>query len=336
MELNKILKNNMRGQLFTLTTLLFFILMISVLFSFALLSTQYYTQQQNTVLSSGAISLITLINSTAKTFGVAASKQAIAVLSYYEYNATLRKGNFIENTSKYLSYLIENGILPNAPVGSSGSTYVKVGMGSLTFYNYNLSFMNSYAQLGLQSINETNFVISQTSPYSITISYTENIRINQTADVSNYSLPISFNVNISNEPDLFYAQQNILRNIQFGNMQNLTSIITGSFAKYGNFSKMSYGTVVYTGGNGCPSYSASQEASMILVANQLSNINTCANNFAGLIMNITGLQTTQPFLTYSSNILLKNYFKTGQSILLYGPSLESLNIQNLISSISKL
>ena len=124
MELREFFKNTLyngskRAQLFTLTTLIFFILMLSVFFSFAIISTQYYEQQQSVSLSTGAINLITPLNSTASAFGNAAAHQALSVLTYYEYNASLRKGNLISNFSEYLSYLMENGILPNVPQGTS-------------------------------------------------------------------------------------------------------------------------------------------------------------------------------------------------------------------------
>ena len=339
MELREFFKNTLyngskRAQLFTLTTLIFFILMLSVFFSFAIISTQYYEQQQSVSLSTGAINLITPLNSTASAFGNAAAHQALSVLTYYEYNASLRKGNLISNFSEYLSYLMENGILPNVPQGTSPYTYLKTAMGNLTFYDYNSSIIASYSQLGLQSINETNLAVYQSTSSVLTISYLENIIINQTGDVSKYSIPITINISLTNQPDLFYIEQGIIRYIKFGNIQNLTSVLANSQAEYGSTAYSSYGTVVYVANNGCPSYTPQQESSIILVANQLSNINTCANNFAGVITNVTGVSTQSPYLIYSSNIILSKYFATGQNIELYGPEREALNLQNLITAAS--
>ena len=331
---DKILKTSMKGQLFTLTTLILFILMLSVLFSFVIINTQYYSQQQSIALSTGAINLILPLNSTSTVFGSTAERQALSVLAFYEYNSSLRHGNFISNQSLYLSYLLKNGTLPNVQKGTIAASYLKTAMGNLTFFNYNRTLMKLYSQLGLQSINETNILISQSSPYALSLSYIENIVINQTGDISKYSFPITATINITGMPDLLSAQQGVIRYIHPGNIQNLTFIITGSPAISGSLDRMAYDTVLYDGNSGCPSYTLSQESSIILVTNTLSNSELCGNDFAGFILNITGFTPTVPYLIYSQNTILARSFKTGQNILIYGPSLEALNIQNLISAVS--
>ena len=331
---DKLLKTSMKGQLFTLTTLILFILMLSVLFSFVIINTQYYSQQQSIALSSGAINLVLPLNASSTVFGSTAERQALSVLAFYEYNSSLRHGNFISNQTLYLSYLLKNATLPNVQKGTTAASYLKVAMGNLTFYDYNQTLMKLYSQLGLQSINETNIAISQSSPYTLTLSYIENVVINQTGDISRYSFPITATINLTGMPDLLLAQQGIIRYIHPGNIQNLTSIITGGPAISGSLTGIAYDTILYDVNPTCPTYTLSQESSLILVTNTLSNSEYCTNDFAGFVLNITGFTSTGPYLIYSQNTILSRTFKTGQNILIYGPSLEALNIQNLISAVS--
>ncbi|MEM0200831.1 MAG: LamG domain-containing protein [Candidatus Micrarchaeaceae archaeon] len=327
-------KSSKKGQLFTLTTLILFILMLSVLFSFVFIETQYYSQQQNIAISSGQLNILQSINTTAREFGSDSSKQALSVLSYYEYNASMRNDNFINNLTLYLHYLISNGTLPNVKSNSPSAAYLSNAMGNLTFSQYNQSLVNYYSSLGIQSVNETNFQISQSNPYTLSLNYIENIIFNQTGIPSKYTLPVNININLTGKYDLFYLQQGILRNINFANINNQTQVITGGYAVSGSNFGEQYGTVVLVTDNSCPSYTTAEESSMILVANQLSGLSSCYNNFEGVITNQSENFLTIPYLIYSQNTVLTNYFLNGTNIELYPKQLEALNIQNLINSVS--
>ncbi len=327
------LKGSKKAQLFTLTTLILFIVMLSVLFSFVFIEIQYSTQQQNVATSSGQINIISSINTTAREFGLASAQQALSVLSYYEYNSTLRHDNFINNFTLYMYSLMSNAVLPNVQSGIPAN-YLINSMGNLTFSQYNSSLINYFSSLGIQSVNETKFKISQVSTYTLSISYIENIIFNQTGTPSEYSIPINVTFNITGEPDLFYLQQGVVRNIQFANINNQTQLITGSYANTGSNYGEAYGTVVFVNTNTCPLYTAPEESSMILVANQLSGLSSCDDNFEGIITNQTGFTSSIPYIVYSQNTVLNNYFSNGTNIELYPKQLEALNIQNLIHSIS--
>ena len=326
-------KGSKKGQLFTLTTLILFILMLSVLFSFVFIEIQYSTQQQNVAISSGQVNIISSINTTAREFGLASAQQALLVLSYYEYNSSLRHDNFVSNFTNYMYSLMSTAMLPNVQSGTPAN-YLINGMGNLTFSQYNSSLVNYYSSLGIQSVNETKFKISQVSTYKLSISYLENIIFNQTGTPSVYSIPVNVTFNLTGKPDLFYSQQGIIRDIKFSNIHNQTQLITGSYANTGSNYGESYGTVVFVNTNSCPSYTASEESSMILVANQLSGLSSCDSNFQGIITNQTGFTSSIPYIVYSQNTVLENYFLNGTNVELYPKQLEALNIQNLIKSVS--
>ncbi|MGC8479646.1 MAG: LamG-like jellyroll fold domain-containing protein [Candidatus Micrarchaeia archaeon] len=334
MELDKkLIKNGgKKAQLFTLTTLVLFTLMLSVFFSFIYIETQYYQQQQSISISSGEINIATSINTTSNIFGEKATKQALSVLAYYEYNPSLRHGNFISNLTLFMHSLISNAILPNTQEDSFSANYLVQSMGNLTFYQYNKTLINNYASIGLDSVNETNFLVTQSSPFVLQISYLENLVFNQTGTPSIYSIPVNISINITNEPDLFYIQQGIIRNVKEGNINNLTSLITNSYASSGSNYGSSYGTVALVTNNQCPGYTSEEESSMILVANQLSNLNLCLNNFGGLITNESGYTPIEPYLIYPVNIILSKYFQNNTNVEVYPEQLEALNIQNLITA----
>ncbi len=319
----------------SLTVLLALILILAELFSFVVIGIQYSNIAQSTFQSKSSVSLIASLRQDAPQSGSASLKGALATLAYYEYNASLRKGNLIQNTAQYLQYLMTNAMLPNVAAGSVAANYLKRSMYNLTFTAYNALLVSNYSGAGLQSVTENGLRITQQSPYSINVSYTENVNISTGGLASLYSLPISFSVPINNTPDLFYDQQGILRYMHFVNPSNLTSLVAGTFASSGNSLTYAYGTVYYSSGTSCPSLTASTESNIILVMPNIGSLSGCENSFMGFITNsITSISPTVPYLVYSQNVILSNYFVSGQSVLLYGPQLSTLNIENLRQAIS--
>ncbi len=335
MEIKSFSKGSVKGQLMTLTVLLALILILAELFSFVVIDTQYNNVAQSTFLSRSSSSLISSLKQNAPQFGRESLSAALVTLTYYEYNASLRKGNLIANTTKYLQYLMTNGILPNVQSGSLSANYLIRSMGNLTFQAYNSNVISNFSQAGLQSITENELSISQNIPYVLNVSYVENVNISVGGISSIYSMPVKFSVPLNNTPDLFYAQQGILRYIHFVNPSNLTSLVTGTYASSGNTLAYAYGTVYYSSGTSCPSLSSTIESNTILVMPNAGSLSGCENSFGGFITNsIAPISPTVPYLVYSQNVVLSNYFITGQGALLYGPQLSTLNIENLRQAIS--
>ncbi len=324
-----------KAQLMSLTALLILILILAELFSFVFIDIQYNNIAQSSTLSEASINLAGSLRQNAAQFGSASASEALAVLSYYEYNATLRKGNFISNTGIYLRYLMTNGTLPGVPVGSPPANYLSSAMHGYTFKSYNLLTLSNFSKDGLYSIAENSLNITQQSPYSINVSYVENININYSSIVSQYSIPVKFSVSLNGTPDLYYAQEGVLHYINFANLTGITSLTAGTYANSGSQYNFAYGTVYYYSGSTCPSLSSGVANTIILVMPNTGSLSGCENSFAGFITNSS--MTTSPnvpYLIYSQNVILSNYFITGAGVLLYGPQLSAINVEALRQAIS--
>ena len=318
-----------KAQMMSLTVLLILILILAEFFSFVVVGILNSNIAQSTFLSRTSSSVISMLKQSAPEFGSASAKTALATLSYYEYDAAFRGDNFIANTSEYLGYLMTNGMLPKVAPGSAAANYLKESMGNLTFKAYNSLLISNFSGAGLQAVNESSVSITQQVPYALNVSYTETINISVGGLASLYSFPVSFSVPINNTPDLFYAQQGIMRYIRFSALSNLTSLIANKHARTGNVLAYAYGTVYYAPGSSCPALAAGVSQNTILVSNAVPSAN-CENSFAGFITNtMLSAMPTVPYLVYANSIILSSYFTTGQSALLYGPQLSALNIENL-------
>jgi hypothetical protein len=322
-----------KAQLMSLTVLLILLLILAELFSFVVIGIQYNNIAQSTVLSRSSTSLVSSLKQSSSQFAEYSAQTALSVLSYYEYNSTLRKDNFITNTSEYLSYLITNGTLPKVTQGSIAANYLNHAMGNMTFQSYNALLLSNFSGSGLYSINESKITISQQNPYYINVSFVENIGISQSGAISQYSLPITASVPINGTPDLYYAQKGILRYINITGLQNLTSLITGEHAVKGNIFAFAYGPVYYA--TSCPSLTSGTYGTLIFVTPNAISLGTCGNVFAGVITNNTSsIPPSVPYLIYPKSTILSKSFTTGKSVLIYGPQLSALNIEALRQAVA--
>ncbi|MDE1849956.1 MAG: hypothetical protein KGI00_04480 [Candidatus Micrarchaeota archaeon] len=326
----------MKAQFMSIAVLVIFILMLSEVILLISLQISYDKLQQSSSLTSTSNNYASLISKSANGFGKASLSAALNTLFKYEYNSTMRKGNFISSFNTYMVSLVTNGTVPNVVAGSGTANTIKGYMGNATFLAYNANLARS---LGIASgninVTETKPIITQLSPYTLSMTYTETVSINNSGTYLTYPVTVNASISLNGTPDLYYAQQGVLRYIRFSNMSNLSSVIGNAYATNGSYS-FAYGTLykVAAGASSCPTASNS----LILFTVNAVNLHGCENNFGGLITyggtNTITEAPTVPYLFYppSSNAL--NSFKNGQSVLLYGPSLSTLNIENLRSNIS--
>ncbi len=332
---------NSKGQLMTLIMLVVFILMLAELFAFALLNISSNSIAQSLTVSSSSANYGSLFKLSANNFASASLSRAISTLATYESTPAYRKANLISNTSQYLSYLVTNGVLPNDTSG-----YPQNAMGNLTLKLYNLSVANVIGFVAQSvAVNETQPIIFQTDPYHVRASYIENIAVNSSGNNYMYTIPVNVSVPLNGTPDLFYAQQGITSQIRFANIGNLTSVVGGATAYSGNALTYSYGTVYWlsssaSSGATCAQVpaglsAASASGNIILATYNAIGLETCENNYAGLIAYIapTTLPTV-PYLIYPSSSNLLRYMPSGMKVLLYGPALETLNIEALRSAVT--
>ncbi|MDE1851200.1 MAG: hypothetical protein KGH69_00740 [Candidatus Micrarchaeota archaeon] len=327
----------MKAQFMSIAVLVIFILMLAEVILLITLQVGYDKLQQSNSFTSTSNNYASLITRNANDFGKASLSSALNTLFKYEYNSTMRKGNFISSFSVYMASLMVNGTLPNVIPGSATANTIKSYMGNAMFLTYN---SNLAASLGIAvtniNVTQTKPVITQFGPYTLSATYTETVRINNSGTYLTYKVPVNATIPLNNTPDLFYAQQGILRYIRFSNMSNLSSVTGNAYATNGSYS-FAYGTLykLAAGASSCPSTASN---SIILFTVNAMKLNKCENNFGGLITyggaNMITETPTVPYLFYNPSSNALNSFQNGQGVLLYGPSLATYNIDNLRSNIS--
>jgi len=346
-------KRSRKGFLMTVLVVVLFTLMIAELLIFTLLNISYNKIQQSSLLVSSSVNYASSLISSSQAFAAASLSKALSTLTSYEYNASIRKGNFVSNLSQYLSYLIVNGTLPNVAPNSLAANALAMWMGNATFKAYNASIINNIRPSPLAvKISESKPIIYQTSPYNLSVSYVENVSIATPSGIQNYSIPVSASIPLNGTYDLFYAQQGVQRPIRFSSINNLTSVVGGTYATYGNSSSNAfiYGIVLHVpSGVTCTSLSSNVPSwantaplnkSIILAtpnANLITNATcTIANKFGGLVtysINSISSPPNIPWLQYSSSTNILNYIPNGTKVLLYGPGMDLLNIEGLRNAI---
>jgi len=348
-----VINKNRKGFLMTVLVVVLFTLMIAELLIFTLLNISYNKIQQSSLLASSSVNYASSLISSSQAFAAASLSRALSALTSYEYNASMRKGNFVSNLSQYLSYLIVNGTLPNVAPNSLAANALAMWMGNATFVAYDASIINNIRPSPLAvRISESKPIIYQTSPYNLSISYVENVSIATPSGTQNYSIPVSASIPLNGTYDLFYAQQGVQRPIRFSSINNLTSVVGSAYATYGNSSSNAfiYGIVLHVpSGVTCTSLSSNVPSwantaplnkSIILAtpnANLITNATcTIANKFGGLVtysINSISSPPNIPWLQYSSSTNILNYIPNGTKVLLYGPGMDLLNIEGLRNAI---
>ncbi|MDE1762226.1 MAG: LamG domain-containing protein [Candidatus Micrarchaeota archaeon] len=352
------MKTGKRGLFMTILILVLFFLILGELFSFALLTMSYNGADQSSVLASSSLNYGKSLQASTGTFANASLGRALYTLANYEFNATMRKGNLISNTSQYLAYLMVNGTLPNVPANSIPANYLSKSMGNLTLRSYNSSVASLFGSSSVKiAINQTKVVIFQQNPYSLSASYVENAALNSTSGRFSYQIPVSATILLNGTPDLYYYQQGIARNVRFGQLSSLTSVIGGVNASNGNYLGSVYGPVyvVPTGAAGLtcaslssmvssnvPAFSFAPYNQMLILAtsNAVGITNggsgpNCVNQYGGLItygINSISSPPAVPWLSYPSASGIVGNLVSGQQVLIFGNTLSAYSIQNLISA----
>ena len=333
MEIKNILGRSSKGQLMTILVLIMFLLMLSALFAFALIGINANSASQSLSASLSSTNYGALLRQSANTFAKESASRALIVLANYEYNPSLRKGNFISGFGAYASNLMVSGTLPGDTSG-----YPQNAMGSLTFNSYNAQLAG---QIGLGQnviISETTPVFFQTDPYHLRVSYAENVTLTASGSRYNYAIPVNATISLNNTPDLFYAQQGVLRTVKFASLGNLTSQMGGVYASSGNTVGFAYGTVDVIPGSTstCPSAPfSSNPMNVIIATSNAMGLSSCIGSYAGLIT--TQLPTSGysaiPYLVYTSAAYGSMNLYSGMKVLLYGPGMDTLSVEGLRNAV---
>lgn len=341
------LKKNSKGQLMTITVLVFVLLMVSALLLFVIVNISYDNIFQSVTLKSSSTDYGLILQRSADAFAKGSGTAALKTLFEYEYNASMRHANLISNFSEFMQYLIVNGTLPNVPANTPDANAILAMMSNSTLRYYNIDVS---ALVGIGSsevtVKETKPIISQQYPYSISIQYNEYVSLNTSSGIFSFAIPVNASVPINNTPDLFYAQQGIYKPVSFGSIDSLATIVGNSYANSGNTSSFSYGTAYVIPSpsscsiSGIPSAlnSPPYSSSLIIVTSNAFSITAPGCNlldgYAGLITQEVDIPPAVPYLVFPSSSNTLSYIQTGGRYLLYGPSLDVLNISGLVSAAS--
>lgn len=336
------MQKSSKAQLITILVLVLFLLMVTLLFSFVVININTNNLAQSLAVSSSSSNYGDTLTLSAGQFAKSSLSGALSTLATYEMTPSLRKGNLISNFSMFMSQLTVNGIIFNDTSG-----YPQNAMMNLTFSAYNASIAR---MLGFASqnviINESRPVVFQPDPYHLGIRYAENVAINASGNVYQFNIPVNISISLNNSPDLFYAQQGILRAVKFASINNLTIFMQNVSAVSGNLVGYAYGplyTVPSSAGSSatCPlpglpygSLASLQESTIIVTYNAL-NLGSCINGYGGLVTYVAPTSTpTVPFLVYAASSNILSTLPNGEHVLLYGPNLHLTYIENLRNAIS--
>ncbi len=347
----------MKAQLMTISVLVLFILMLAELIIFVTLTNGYNGLSQAYSQQKGVSNYASFVYSSSHQFAAASLNASIFALASYEnmtnyhYSPVLSAVRFtdlITNSSAYLAQIMMNGTVPNEQgyltynLFGTGNNYVAPQFFKnyyLDLFYYNASIEGS-PPLGVSNviISQTRPQIYQTSSYSISVRYTEYLKFNQSGTIYAYTFPINATVPLNNTPDLLYAQEGIIRYIHFANISGLITPIGEAQAINGTTNLFSYGTILNYGSNTiCPSSNSLISSQIIFTVDSANSINCNGSSFGGIISYSSPSASAPDYVPYlnfqKSSGYIQNSLITGDSALLYGPSLSVLNISGLRKAI---
>lgn len=327
-----IAKGSAKAQMMTLAVLLIFILMIAELFSFVLLNISYGNIIQSSALSTSSSGIGQQLRNGADYFAYKSLQNAIYTLSSYESTPSLRKDNFIPNATFYIESLMVDGNIPGSNLYYTNDTNWTTGMmGGLTLQDYNTSLFHSLnSSTRVLLINETTPVLYQSSPTTLSVKYIENVVLNASGSIYNFTIPVSATIDLNGTSDILSAERGINLPIRFGSLGRLALPI-GPSALSGNVLAYDYGTVLVlpSGASSCPTLPSASE--YILAVPNAGTLGPCVNNFGGVITYSDASAPSVPYLVYSASSNVISLLHNGTNVLLYGPSLYTLNINNMIN-----
>ena len=339
----------------TISVLVLFILMLAELVIFITLSTGYSSLSQAYSQQSNVLTYRSYLASTSKVFASEAVREALFSLAYYEESLNAgaitdyaRETDLITNSSEYIAYIIKNASVPNADIfltyngygpGINEYTYGVIGdYFVLSYFNDSVEAAPPFGASGI-IINESMPQVYQSSPYNLSVKYTEYISFNMSGTRYKFVIPVNATASLNGTPDLYYAQRGVQRLINFANVSSLVNNVGNAEALNGTTSLFSYGSVLDYGSNTlCPSNNGLITSQIIFATSDAQNINCNGSVFGGIISYNSPSATPANYVAYLNYPVSSNYISnainTGQSVLLYGPSLSTLSTQGLISAIN--
>ncbi len=316
-----------KGILLTLVTIVLFVLMLAELITYVVININYSNlgTAASVTLSTGAFTQS--LGSGTSSFMHDSLRRALNALVYYEGNAMLRKGNFVNNTALELESLMNNGTI-------YGSNVMNGYMNGYTLANFTKSLVLKAANqnMGL-SINNASLSVYQDSPFALNVSYTALAVLNSTEGTITYPIHAKGSISLNGTMDLYSVESENPQQINVMN-NSLVTIVGNTRAVSGSKSTFMfvYGTLlVEPSGIVCSSIPAQyRNINYILATSNAADVNQSVCNMGGLVTNVTNSSTPlKPYLVYSNSANIFNYLQNGTKVLLSGSSLSLLNMSGL-------
>jgi hypothetical protein len=324
------INSSKKGILFTLVTIILFLLMLGELITYIIININYnnLSTSASVILDSG--SFAQSASAGASAFLHDSLRTSLNALIYYESNPSLRKDYFVNNTALVLKSLINNGTI-------LGNTILKGYMGNSTMSSFlaSLKTQAAYQNLNLNIANGT-LAVYQGSPFTLNASFTALAIVNSSQGTFTYPIKAQASISLNGTADLYEVESANPQQIRVMN-NTLVTVVGNTRAAYGSNSPFmfDYGTIlVESSGISCASVpSQYMNSNYILATSSATAINQSVCNMGGLVTYTPNTITPlKPYLVYSPSSNIFNYLQNGTKLLLSGSSLSLLNISGLKSA----
>lgn len=317
-----------KGILFTLVTIILFLLMLSELIIYVVININYnsVSTSASVILNSGAFSQT--VSAGFAAFLHDSLGRSLSALTRFESTPSLRGDYFVNSTALALASLMKNGTI-------LGNTVMEGYMGNSTLSYFVNSIESQALQQNLElSITNSTLSIYQSSPFSINASYTALAIINSSQGTFTYPLNAKASVSLNGTTDLLSAEEANPTQIGASFDYPSATVAGGVTASEGSTSPFmfDYGTILLEpSGITCTSVpSQYRNLNYILATPSAINVNQSVCNMGGLVTYTPNSTTPlKPYLVYSSSSNLFNYLQNGTKLLLSGENLEMLNMSPL-------
>jgi hypothetical protein len=324
-----------KGVLLTLLTLVLFMVMVAELITYVQLNYSYNSFLLGSSQAQSSYYLIGEIQGGAALVLREGLTNALNALAVYESTPSLRREYFVNNTQMELQSLMLTGNVYNG-VGYSNS--VIRYMGNATILSYISSLQAAAKQSNVQlSLKNSTINIFQTSPFSVSASYSSLVYVNSSAGRFVYPLTVNVTVPLNGTLDLQAARIGIQR--PFVGAQNFSAAarIGSATANTGSISPfmLDLGTIIDVQGSPtCANVpSQFQNGNYILAAANAADIPQSVCSMGGLVTyQSNALTPIKPYLVYNSVSNVITYLQNGTAVLLSGSTLSLLNISSIVGA----
>lgn len=321
----RLFSGNKRAVMLTLLVTVLFILMLSEVVTYIVVSIEYNTLLgvASGVSNSGGVAASVSAGTTA--FLHSSLSSAVSTLIGIEANPSVRRTIFVNNTQYMLTSLMMNGTL----YGRNFSSQI----GSSTIANYSNVVKETFNTQGISySMTSGNLTVYQTSPSLINATYTALLVANSSGGMFTYPIRATTSVQLNGTADLVLDQQASLIPVAIQQQYPQAARIGGTAVAGSNSPFMfAAGPVIEEpGAPSCTGVPSRFESSgYILMVQNAQNIGQNVCGMSGLIANVISSTTPNvPYLVYSNAPGAGNVFslvQNGTYILLDGPTLSLYN-----------